>query len=1182
MLKTKVNKIAAFFISFIMMMSMLAVLPEKRLEVSAATFNDINASNVFLRQEGKSTCTLTSSAMMLRRAAMMRGDSNWNSITESSLRSTAWIEGQGLKWDFTYSNIRVQYSAMTPSENTLKSLLNEHPEGIVAYNRSAPHAVLLTDYTNGNFYCADPLKDGRILLTNSYTVRVSNITGYWYVSSPKVSLSTQPSTPVTHSPTGNVEYAAGGAGTITISGWAQDYDDTSRPVEINVYKDSLSQGNGLAGGIIANRDRGDGTHTGFEASFPVGNAGTYHILVFALNLSNTGGNDWTIIGDMNVVVPVSGEIINLGDNFDASIKSVQSSKYIITNTSSSNVFLYGNPAGYTEKYWNFARQSDGSYRIKAYCNGKYMDVDGAIDEDGRNVQSWGDNGGGSAQRWFIIRSGNNYVLRPACSSARVLDVYGAETKDGSNLSISQYNGGANQQVIIEKTLRANVVNLGDNFDATITNTGSGKFVIASATNNNVCLYDTSGGSYASKRIWNFARQSDNSYKITSYFNSKCLDVNGGQDANSNVGTYAPNNSNAQKWYIVKNGSNYRLMPACSNTRSLDIVGGNTNTANGTNIQIFENNDTNAQSFKINKISGDTTKPTVSKIEIPKASITVNGYKVIITASDNVGIKQIKVPTWTKEGGNSGQDDLKWHIATQTGQNTWEYNVKVSEHNNERGIYYTDVYAYDFSGNETKCSGSTGHRSTVKVGLFNLTYDPNGGSAGSESGKSVTGATTCTKNQLIYNGSNFTSMTWAKPSRSGYTFTGWYTAATGGTKIYDADGKCVNEGKYFKNNVYIYSGDLKIYAQWTPTKTSYNFTVDPNGGTMKDKDYKNNTTKAVTYDTKLQYNNSTWYSATSCIPTRTGYTFTGFYTAAAGGTKIYGADGKCVNEGKYFKDNKYINVTDLKVYAQWTANSYTIAYNANGGSGTTKNTAMTYDKNANLTANGFTKTGYTFKNWNTKADGSGTAYADKASVKNLAASGTVTLYAQWTANSYTIAYNANGGSGTTKNTAMTYDKNANLTANGFTKTGYTFKNWNTKADGSGTAYADKASVKNLAASGTVTLYAQWKKEEPKVTTVVTKAKTTTTTTTTSKKVTTGTTVVTTTVTVDDTTNEKSIAETGDINNDGTLNVADIVILQKYLMKSYPMTNEQRKSSDMNNDGNVNVFDMVILKRKLMRM
>lgn len=166
------------------------------IKVRAATFNDINNSGVFLKQEGSSTCTLCAAAMMLRRTAMLRGDSNWSSITESALRPVAWSEGNGLKWLFSYSGMTVSHASLSGSEeskkNQLISLLNKHPEGIVLYySCSRPHAVLLTDYTNGTFYCADPYGKkpyGRIPLSQCLYVTVANANYYWYISSPSVQL----------------------------------------------------------------------------------------------------------------------------------------------------------------------------------------------------------------------------------------------------------------------------------------------------------------------------------------------------------------------------------------------------------------------------------------------------------------------------------------------------------------------------------------------------------------------------------------------------------------------------------------------------------------------------------------------------------------------------------------------------------------------------------------------------------------------------------------------------------------------------------------------------------------------------------------------------------------------------------------------------------------------------------
>ena len=163
----------------------------------------------------------------------------------------------------------------------------------------------------------------------------------------------------------------------------------------------------------------------------------------------------------------------------------------------------------------------------------------------------------------------------------------------------------------------------------------------------------------------------------------------------------------------------------------------------------------------------------------------------------------------------------------------------------------------------------------------------------------------------------------------------------------------------------------------------------------------------------------------------------------------------------------------------TANlTYTIKFNGNSSTGgSTASMSMVKDVSKNLTANGFTKTGYTFKNWNKKTDGSGTGYKNKQSVKNLTDTqgATVNLYAQWKPNTYTISFNGNGKTGgSTASMSMTYDTAKNLTANGFTKTGHSFSGWNTKSNGSGTSYKNKQSVKNLTSANgaTITLYAKW--------------------------------------------------------------------------------------------------------------
>lgn len=155
-------------------------------------------------------------------------------------------------------------------------------------------------------------------------------------------------------------------------------------------------------------------------------------------------------------------------------------------------------------------------------------------------------------------------------------------------------------------------------------------------------------------------------------------------------------------------------------------------------------------------------------------------------------------------------------------------------------------------------------------------------------------------------------------------------------------------------------------------------------------------------------------------------------------------------------------------------NYNIAFNGNGatsGSTAAMNNCV-YGTTYNLRANGFAKTGYRFNGW---SGSNGKNYSNQQSVSNLSTTGgTITMSAKWAANKYTVTYNGNGATGGSMNASShTYDTEAALTANAYTKTGYRFAGWSKSVTGT-VAYANRASVKNLTAThnGNVTLYAVW--------------------------------------------------------------------------------------------------------------
>ena len=525
-------------------------------------------------------------------------------------------------------------------------------------------------------------------------------------------------------------------------------------------------------------------------------------------------------------------------------------------------------------------------------------------------------------------------------------------------------------------------------------------------------------------------------------------------------------------------------------------------------------------------------------------------------------------------------------------NTNSQNYKINRKDNESSGFTTDYcLGYFYPSDAGKyyhvtffTSGGNSTSAVYKIPpASNLTYDSQGG-------------TDVESNELIFTGEK-TQVTSSTPTKTGYTFGGWYTGTNGsGTK-------------YAANQEITLNSDITLYAKWNPKTytVKYNGNGATGGSTASsthtydvaknltangfERKYtvtynhnysgSSNASKTATYSFKnwntnssgtgTAYNNSAsvsnltstsggtvnlyaqWTSnSVTYAPTRTGYIFGGWYKEAGCTNKVTEINGT------------YTPTANITLYAKWSPITYTVKYNGNGSTGgSTSSSTHTYDTAKALTANGFerkytvtynhnysgssntSKTAtYSFKNWNTNAGGTGTAYNNSASVKNLTTvnGGTVNLYAQWTSSSvtyvpartgyifggwykeagctnkatetngtytptanitlyakwtpitYTVKYNGNGNTGgSTTSSTHTYDTAKNLTANGFerkytvtynhnysgssntSKTAtYSFKNWNTNAGGTGTAYNNSASVKNLTTvnGGTVNLYAQW--------------------------------------------------------------------------------------------------------------
>ena len=163
-------------------------------------------------------------------------------------------------------------------------------------------------------------------------------------------------------------------------------------------------------------------------------------------------------------------------------------------------------------------------------------------------------------------------------------------------------------------------------------------------------------------------------------------------------------------------------------------------------------------------------------------------------------------------------------------------------------------------------------------------------------------------------------------------------------------------------------------------------------------------------------------------------------------------------------DSWINTHYPKVdlYAVWSANSYKVTYDVNGGTNAPATQSFLYNSGEKLSTQVPVRTGYKFVGWRSGT----TVYKPGDSIP----SGTMNLdlKAMWIVNSYQVAFNGNGSTeGVMENKCFSYDETKALNKNTYSKNGYSFKNWNTKADGSGTAYSDEQTISKLANGENIT-------------------------------------------------------------------------------------------------------------------
>ena len=414
-------------------------------------------------------------------------------------------------------------------------------------------------------------------------------------------------------------------------------------------------------------------------------------------------------------------------------------------------------------------------------------------------------------------------------------------------------------------------------------------------------------------------------------------------------------------------------------------------------------------FKDTGNSGSTTWGTAIKpastgsLSASSASVNISA-NVTLTPSltSNQTINDIKSTTYSISPNSGASISNNTFTATKSG--TYTVTATIT--------YNPDGY--------TSLTSEVSPTVTITVNPWTITWNPNGGSV--------------TPTSSTYDGATAVSL--PTPTRTGYNFDGWYTAASGGTKITEV-------GTTNKP-----TGNVTYYAHWTPK--TYTITLNANGGASNGSataTYNSNTVKNATY------------------PTRTDYRCNGYYTAATSGTLVLYTNGTLAKNVSGYTDanGNWTKNATATLYAQWTydVTEYTVTFGVGTGftsygSVTAKNNSTsatitspaTVRSGQNITFTATPKTGYEVEGWYTNAACTTGKHDAGNTTYTTSITGNTNVYVKFVEKTWSVAFAAGtGGTVTTpSSTPQTVGEVQGITIIAETKEGYTFAGWTSSNGG----------------------------------------------------------------------------------------------------------------------------------------
>jgi len=360
-----------------------------------------------------------------------------------------------------------------------------------------------------------------------------------------------------------------------------------------------------------------------------------------------------------------------------------------------------------------------------------------------------------------------------------------------------------------------------------------------------------------------------------------------------------------------------------------------------------------------------------------------------------------------------------------------------------------------AGTSFPVGGNQTLTATWTPATYTITFDAQGG-------------TTSLKSLPVVYGSNQNNKIDAatNPTKTDYTFLGWFTQTQGGEQVYKTSNGSCYAGEYWSNTwetagtgaVWQHPGNVTLYAHWAYTGTCV-IIFDAQGGTTS------LTSLPVVYGS----NQNNKIDATT-NPTKEGYTFDGWFDAPEGGSRVYKSSNGSCYAGDYWTNAwetagtgaTWKGPKTLTLYAHWIPNTYTVNFNANGGSVGTPSKTVTYDSTYGDLPEP-TKKGYIFDGWYTNQN-----FETKVTrITEVQITENQTLYAKWRPNTYQANLYANGGSVSPTSIIVTYDSPYGTLPTP-TRMGYTFNGWFTQSSG-GDRVESTTVVKT---ASTHSLCAQW--------------------------------------------------------------------------------------------------------------